>query len=415
MFIAKVAIIGAGPAGAAAALQLSRLGIDCIVVDKAVFPRDKICGDGLSGKVINCLHRIDPEIAIRLEQASFKLNSKGLSFVSPNQQHLNVCFRSDVETPGSFPKREAAGYVCKRLDFDNFMVAEMRRCPNIRLMEGVTIDEYILEPDGYRISGNDGFELKCDLLLVANGAYSSFTKEIAKIRLEPKHYVAGIRAYYEQVSSTDAGNYIELHFVKKLLPGYFWISPLPNGAANVGVAMRSDAVRRKKMNLKKELQEIIDNDPVISARFKNATLSGPMDEYGLPLGSKQRCISGERYLLIGDAAFLIDPFTGEGVGNALYSGYIAANQAAKSLQTNDFSAKALAAYDKEVNRVMGPELRLSHRLQRLIHYPRLVNLLVKISIRNKQLKELLSCKFFGVELRKKLATPSFYFKLLLNR
>ena len=212
MFIAKVAIIGAGPAGAAAALQLSRLGIDCIVLDKAVFPRDKICGDGLSGKVINCLHRIDPEIAIRLEQASFKLNSKGLSFVSPNQQHLNVCFRSDVETPGSFPKREAAGYVCKRLDFDNFMVAEMRRCPNIRLMEGVTIDEYIFEPDGYRISGNDGFELKCDLLLVANGAYSSFTKEIAKIRLEPKHYVAGIRAYYEQVSSTDAGNYIELHF-----------------------------------------------------------------------------------------------------------------------------------------------------------------------------------------------------------
>ena len=145
------------------------------------------------------------------------------------------------------------------------------------------------------------------------------------------------------------------------------------------------------------------------------TTSGSMDDYGMPLGGKQRSISGERYLLTGDATFLIAPFTGEGVGNALYSGYIAANQAAKSLQTNDFSAKALAAYDKEVNRVMGPELRMSHRLQRLIHYPRLVNLLVKISIRNKQLKELLSCKFFGAELRKKLATPSFYFKLLLNR
>lgn len=415
MFITKVAILGAGPAGAAAALQLNRLGIDCMVVDKAVFPRDKVCGDGLSGKVLNCLNRIDPEIAVRLEQASFKLNIKGVSFVSPNQQQLNVCYGADFEERGSSTKRVEEGYVCKRLDFDNFLVAEMRSCPHIRLMEGFTIDEYILEPDGYRINGTDGFELKCDLLIVANGAYSSFTREIAKIRLEPKHYVAGIRAYYEQVSSSDAGNFIEFHFVKKLLPGYFWISPLPNGAANVGVAMRSDAVRRKKLNLKKVLQEIIVNDPLISQRFKNATISGSMADYGMPLGSKQRGISGERYLLTGDAAFLIDPFTGEGVGNALNSGYIAANLAAKALQTNGFSAAALAAYDAEVYRLMGPGLRLSHRLQQLIHYPRLTDLLVKISIRNKQVKQLLNCLFFGVELRKKLAKPSFYFKLLLNR
>ena len=65
MLISRVGIIGAGPAGAAAALQLNQLGIDCVVVDKAVFPRDKICGDGLSGKVITCLNRIDPEIAIK--------------------------------------------------------------------------------------------------------------------------------------------------------------------------------------------------------------------------------------------------------------------------------------------------------------------------------------------------------------
>ena len=200
-----------------------------------------------------------------------------------------------------------------------------------------------------------------------------------------------------------------------MLPGYFWIFPLPNGEANVGVGMLSDVARRKKVNLKNELQDIIHNDPIISERFKNATLIGTVDGYGLPLGSKQRVISGERYLLTGDAAFLIDPFTGEGIGNALYSGRIAANQAAKALEANDFSAAALAAYDKEVYRVMGPELRISHRLQKLVKYPWLFNLLVKISIRNKQVKELLSCMFYEVDLRKKLAQPSFYIKLLLNR
>jgi len=126
-------------------------------------------------------------------------------------------------------------------------------------------------------------------------------------------------------------------------------------------------------------------------------------------------ISGNRYLLAGDAAFLIDPFTGEGIGNALYSGRMAANQAAKALEANDFSAAALADYDKEVYRVMGPELSISHRLQKLVKYAWLFNLLVKISIRNKQVKELLYCMFYEVDLRKKLAKPSFYIKLLLNR
>jgi flavin-dependent dehydrogenase len=291
----------------------------------------------------------------------------------------------------------------------------MKRCAHIRVMEGISIDGYTLESDGYLISGSDGFQLKCDLVILANGAHSSFTREIAKIKMEPKHYVAGIRAYYKNVSGANADNFIELHFIKNMLPGYFWIFPLPNGEANVGVGMLSDVARRKKVNLKNELQDIINNDPIIRERFKNATLIGTVDGYGLPLGSKQRVISGERYLLTGDAAFLIDPFTGEGIGNALYSGRIAANQAAKALEANDFSAAALAAYDKEVYRVMGPELRISHRLQKLVKYPWLFNLLVKISIRNKQVKELLSCMFYEVDLRKKLAQPSFYIKLLLNR
>jgi len=415
MLISKVGIIGAGPAGAAAALQLNQLGIDCVVVDKAVFPRDKICGDGLSGKVITCLNRIDPEIALRLQKATFKLDSWGVSFFSPNRQELAIGYRPDYNAEDSSHKKSPIGYVCKRLDFDNFLVEEMKRCTHIKLMEGVSVEQYSKETDGYLITGTGGFQLKCDLLIIANGAHSSFTKNIAKIRMEPKYYAAGLRAYYKNVTGTNSDNFIELHFIKKMLPGYFWIFPLPNGDANVGVGMLSDTIRRKKVNLKNELQDIIDNDPIIKERFKDATLIGSVEGYGLPLGGKQRVISGDRYLLTGDAAFLIDPFTGEGIGNALYTGRIAANHAAKALEQNNFSAAAFAAYDTEVYRVMGPELLISHRLQKLVKYSWLFNLLVKISIRNKQVKELLSCMFYEVDLRKKLAKPSFYIKLLLNR
>lgn len=120
-------------------------------------------------------------------------------------------------------------------------------------------------------------------------------------------------------------------------------------------------------------------------------------------------------MLVGDAAYLIDPFTGEGIGNGLYSGRIAAMQAAAALTANDFSAERLKAYDAEVYRVMGPELKLSYRLQKLINYPWLFNTLMKISSRNKQLQELLSCMFYEVDLRKKLTKPGFYWKLLWGK
>lgn len=416
MLETKVCIVGAGPAGTAAALQLAQLNIDCIIVDKAVFPRDKVCGDGLSGKVITALNRIDPAIANRLKEANFKLNSWGVTFVSPARHSLDVGYRPDYNSKDGSHKETPIGYVCKRMDFDNFLVDEVKRRKEIQLHENVNIESYELTSDGYIVTGNKGsFQVKAQLLIIANGAHSSFTKNVANITIEHKHYVAGIRAYYKNISGNNPDNFIELHFLKSLLPGYFWIFPLPNGEANVGVGVLSEAVRKKKMNLKKSMLDIIENDPVFKERFKNAELTSSIEGYGLPLGSKKRGISGERYMLVGDAAFLIDPFTGEGIGNGLYSGRLAALEAAEAIRANDFSAAKLAHYDAEVYRIMGPELRLSHRLQKLINFPWLFNTLMKVSSRNKQLQELLSCMFYEVDLRKKLAKPSFYLKLLFNR
>jgi geranylgeranyl reductase family protein len=412
MIETKVCIIGAGPGGATAALQLAQLGVACVVIDKAVFPRDKVCGDGLSGKVITALEQIDPAIAQRLRAFMPKQDSWGVTFVSPGRTKMEVAYKPHY----NLQTDEPAGFVCKRLHFDNFLVEEVKRRPGIQLFEGITIEKYELQDDGYLVTDTTGsFSVKAPLLIIANGAHSSFTKEVANIRMEPAHYAAGVRAYYKNVKGTHADSFIELHFLKPLLPGYLWIFPLPNGEANVGMDMISEAVRGKKINLKKLLTDTLAQDPVFKERFSNAEIVSPIEGYGLPLGSKKRKLSGNRYMLVGDAAYLVDPFTGEGIGNALYAGRIAAQEAAAALAANDFSASRLAAYDKRVYKVLGPELQLSHRLQKLVKYPRLFNLLMKAGTRNKQLKELISCMFYEVDLRKKLAKPSFYIRLLFNK
>lgn len=408
----KVCIIGAGPGGATAALQLAQLGIECIVVDKAVFPRDKVCGDGLSGKVLTLLERIDKGIGQRLQEAMFKADSWGVTFVAPNRIGMDIPYRLGYQEDKSNPR----GFVCKRIDFDNFLVDEMKRRSEIRLFEGTSIDKYELKPDGYHLSSKDGsFKVKADVVIVANGAHSGFTRDVAGIKMEPEHYVAGIRAYYKGITGLHKDNFIELHFLKNMLPGYIWIFPLPNGEANVGVGMLSNSARNKKVNLKQLMLDTIATDPVMKERFKNAELTGSIDGYGLPLGSKKRKLHGERYMLVGDAGFLIDPFTGEGIGNALYSGRIAAQQAAAAIAANDYSDTFFNAYDEHVYRILGPELQVSTKLQKLIKYPWLFNMLMKMGSRNKQLKDLMSCMFHEVDLRKKLGQPMFYVKLLFNR
>ncbi|MGN7719519.1 NAD(P)/FAD-dependent oxidoreductase [Chitinophaga sp. 22620] len=412
MITTSVCIIGAGPGGATTALQLDRLGIPCVVVDKAVFPRDKVCGDGLSGKVITGLEKIDKGIAERLRAFSEKENSWGVTFVSPGRQGMDVPYKPNYNKQADAP----LGFVCKRIHFDNFMVEELKRSPNVQLFEGVTIDKYSLEEDGYTVRNNAGdFVVKAKLLIIANGAHSSFTKDVAGIRMEPKYYAAGIRAYYKGVKGTHQDSFIELHFLKNLLPGYLWIFPLPNGEANVGMDMLSDAVRDRKVNLKQLLTETLQQDPVFAERFRDAEMTSSLDGYGLPLGSKKRRLSGNRYMLVGDAAYIIDPFTGEGIGNAIYTGAIAAKQAAACLEADNFSEEVMMAYDESVYRVLGPELKLSYKLQQLVKYPRLFNWLMKMGMRNKQLRDVISSMFYEVDLRKKLTKPSFYVKLLLNR
>ncbi|NJN78567.1 MAG: FAD-dependent oxidoreductase [Saprospiraceae bacterium] len=115
--MSKILIIGAGPGGTTAALQLAKLGIKCTIVDKAIFPRDKVCGDGLSAKVVSLMQRLnDGMMADFATLTNENLPSWGIKFVAPNGFDLEIPFHKDYQTTDDLP----AGYVSKRIDFDNF-------------------------------------------------------------------------------------------------------------------------------------------------------------------------------------------------------------------------------------------------------------------------------------------------------
>ena len=412
MIQTNVCIVGAGPGGVGAALKLSYLGIPCILIDKAVFPRDKICGDAISGKVTTLLNRIDPAILERFNAQPVHSDVWGMRFVVQNNQLIDVPFQANHQCNTA----KAPGYVAKRMDFDHFLIKEIKRRENIQFFEGVEIAHFEQSEQGYQLKSKDrSLKIEAKLLIVANGAHSTFSRKQAGLEKDLNHHAGAIRAYYKGVKGMSKDNFIELHFIKSIVPGYFWIFPLPNGEANVGLGMRSDYISQNKVNLRKCLEDIITNHPDIKERFVEAEMIGNVKGYGLPLGSKTRTISGNHYMLVGDAGHLIDPLTGEGIGNAFYSGIIAAEQAQKCLELDNYSAQFMQAYDTRVQRVLGSEMKLSYRLQKMLRYPLIVNIIARIIASNQKILTVLAKMYTDFDLREQLAKPLFWIKMALKK
>ncbi len=413
-----VAIIGAGPAGCVCALQLAKTNLKIALIEKETFPRDKICGDALSADVINQLTKLDAELLSKFEAEHFKKASNGVRFFSPNGKSIDIDFNSE-KTTSSKPVRRggngktAAGYIVKRIDFDNFLFEEVKNCNNISIIENTKIIDVSVEAEFVLLKTRDS-NFKAKFVVGADGANSIINRKLTNNKLDKNHHCAGLRQYFENVTGFHEQNHIELHFYKELLPGYFWIFPLPNNQANVGLGMLSSEVSKQNLNLKEKLNEIITTHPNIKDRFANAKPLETIQGFGLPIGSKKKQLSGNRFLLLGDAANLIDPFTGEGIGNAIRSGRIAAEHINLVFIKNDFSAKFNKKYDAEIYQKMWNELRLGRSLQNMLKYPKLFNFVVKKANKNESLRTLLTSMLTNVDLKKELVKPSFYFKLIFN-
>ncbi len=409
----NIVIIGAGPAGCATSLFLSKHKIHHTIIDKAIFPRDKVCGDALSGKTVYVLNQLDPTIIPEFNELKNEfIESWGVKFVAPNGKAIDIPFKSDMSKEQLPP-----GFIAKRFDFDNELFKRLDRT-FATVIEGAEVTQIVKTANGTDVfyeKENSKFEIRNSKLIIgAEGDRSIVAKKFAGIQKDNDHYCAGIRAYYEGVTGMHEQNFIELHFLPEMLPGYFWIFPLPNGMANVGAGMLSSEVSKRKVNLKADMLKAIESNPNIKERFKNATLQGKIQGWGLPLGSKKRPVSGEGFLLVGDAGSLIDPFTGEGIGNALYSGMMAANHIAECIKQDKFDADFMKQYDIAFYNRQWDELKLSHTMQKLCKFPWLFNFVVNKAHRNKTLRETISCMFEDLDLRAKMRNPLFYVKLLMN-
>lgn len=409
-----VVIIGAGPAGVGTSIYLSLAGIPHIIIEKDTFPRDKVCGDAVSGKSAHVLRKANPQWLQEVYKAPTNYTpSNGIIFVAPNGKSLTIPYGDNLR-PGEL----AAGFTSPRLVFDNFLFEKIDR-KYATVYQNAAIKRIENNEDGVTVHFiHDGVshELKAPVIVGADGDKGIVRKTFIDDKMSPKSYAVGLRAYYKGVEGMHQNNFIELHFLPEVLPGYFWIFPLPNGMANVGVGILSETVRAKKINLREQMLKAIEKNPTINHRFNKAELVGKIQGWGLPMSMKRDQLSGNRYILTGDAASLIDPFSGEGIGNALYSGMLAAEAIAKAIQSNDYtSAFFKQEYDGVLFKRLGDEFKISATLQRLCRYPWLFNFLVNKAYKSPSLSRTISSMFTDIDLRDQLRRPSFYAKILFNR
>lgn len=410
-----VIIAGAGPAGSTASWFLSKAGIPHLLIDKAQFPRDKVCGDALSGKVTDMFRRMDPKwIEELVAEKTEVITSFGIIFGSPNGK--TVAFPFLPPGTDSYDVHKPPGLLATRVHFDHFLVNKAKEAgatlwENTELVSANYADgKWHLElqsPEGSKW-------LTASILLDGCGDRSVLTKHI--YRNEPDHYCGGIRAYYTGVNGLNPNGFIELHFIPELLPGYLWVFPMANGRANVGAGMLSSALIKNKVNLREAMLHALATHPNFKDRFASAKVDGKIMGWGLPLGSKRRKLHGDGLLLLGDAGGIIDPFTGEGIGNAMISGMVASRAVVACRDKNlSYSAENLEWYTNEFYRKMGAELRISRILQRLCNWRWLFNFVVRKANRSKTFRESIMSMFYDMNMRKRLSNPLFYVKLLLNR
>lgn len=404
---ADICILGAGPAGIAAALYLAKNNVKSILLEKESFPRPKVCGDGISGKSLKALKILDESLLRDIEVKPWASPSYGVRFVSPNGKFADVDF-AGIET-------HPHGFVCRRADFDNLLANRVRSNKYIDFHEHLKIDEIVRKDGCISLKSKHSEQLfNCKLCLIGTGNSISAVKPFIRSPEPATRPGVGVRAYYQSISGIDNRRLIEIHFLKELLPWYLWIFPLSGDTANVGLALLYEDVKKQPLSLKNLLFDVLERNITLKDRFRNATLTGTVGSGQLPYYTGERKISGDQYMLLGDAAGLVDPFTGEGIGNALLSGIIAAEVAAACLKKNDFSARETAKYDENIYLKMKNELDLGLRLQRLARNGRLFNLVIGKASKNKHVRDYLGSMIYDLNTMKKLTKPLFYFRLLLN-
>jgi flavin-dependent dehydrogenase len=371
-FDTDVVVVGAGPAGAAAALWACRHGLDVMIVDKSPFPRDKTCGDGLTATCLRELEAMDVDVR-GVAQPILRTEMTG-----PYGSHLDLPMEAGLR-PGALMSG-----VVRRVDFDPLVLGAARDAG--AALREATVTTVSDDGDGVTVHGNDddgGFSVRARHCIGADGAYSIVRRHFATddpARMPGMH---AIRQYMDAPES----NLLSVFFDESLLPGYGWIFPLPGGGVNIGVGVQRDPADHGEVTRaaltndrgrvalrglaglyrgfleRPDVRDRLGGDPV--ARANPLTDDDRVRAWPIPADPDLGCVGAGRILLVGDAARLADPITGEGLGQALLSGRLAADAVAAAAPVTT-AVRYRGALDAE----LGRDMRFARFLLRALRHRR---------------------------------------------
>ncbi len=400
---ADVIVVGAGPAGATAACFLAQEGVDVLLVDQATFPRDKSCGDALGYHAVQMMEQLG--LGQWLRSGGYPLNRRFL-LSSPDG--------SWAAAPAP-PDLEGDSYTVPRRILDAKLV-ETAVTAGATLHEGTRIS--VLEPRddervclrGARSATDASIIYGATLVIAADGGKVPFTRQLGLAPRRPD-WVA-VRAYYE--GDTGDQEQMEIHWEPSVLPGYGWVFPSTDGRVNVGIGAYTRDVREQNLNLNALLDVFIENNPHAQARLGDARQASQVVGHPLRADAPDVTPFTDHVLVVGEAAGLVNPLSGEGIGPSMVSAELGARFALQALERGTFTASALTGYGQAFHAHFD-RLHKSARLARaVLNRPWVLNRSIGRASHDDGYAEQLYRVMVGQQPPSVLFTPTTMLKLLLG-
>jgi geranylgeranyl reductase family protein len=339
---ADVAVVGLGPAGSAAAIELRRAGRSVVAIDKATFPRDKCCGDGLTTLGLRELEHL----GLDRQAIPDWFEVGGAAIRSPSGREVFV----------PLPSTGTYAAVAPRLQLDDALV-RIARDHGADIRDGHAFEGLEQHDDRVTVTA-DGIDIDARYVVAADGMWSPVRKSIGANESGYLGEWHGFRQYVSNVTGP-AAEQLYVWFEPDLVPGYAWSFPLPNGRANVGFGVLRDGTRRIQ-DMKQLWSELLARPHIVDALGAGFALEDRHTAWPIPARIDEATLTAGRVLFAGDAAMATDVMTGEGIGQALLTGRLAAEAilAAGALQPTVASAR----YQADVAHHLFADHRMSRAL-----------------------------------------------------
>ena len=348
----KIVIIGAGPAGVITSLYLSKSKISHVLLDKAVFPRNKVCGESFAGNIFKVLDDIDPLIKKEMYE-------KG---IVKHANHLSLYANSSSRFVFKMPSSKPAKIQASRFEFDEYLVRKASNSKYCTLMEGFSVKNAVKESKNIKLLLSDKSTINANMVVFSNGGVGSLVKnlrdEIYNVKGSQFLFARGV---YRNVNVVNAKSAIDFTLLKTPFNNGCYLTYLPNGNVTVGLMVEAKLLKENiNYSLEETFIKSVKNHPYLNDVIGDSELISEIKTTSLKLGKFKKKFAGDNYLIAGDAAVPLNPVTGMGVMMAMYYGRNAANVIIDAVKKNDFSYNVLRSYDAHCNKKFKSEFRKSN-------------------------------------------------------